>query len=329
MAYTKGSGIFLEESFLLEMMPGLTEIQIKIYIFAKYLAEKNKGKTDLQTISDALNLDVSTVRDNAVLLARDGIIKLGANGLVTINALEEKADIIEEKKQYLPGEVGAIINSDKNLSDMLNIAQKILGRLLSYQAIEKLYSLYDWLGMDVDVILRLLEYCAELGKKNISYIEKVAISWHEMGIATVDDAEEYIKHQNYKNSYVYKIQNLFGIDSRRLAASERKYIDSWYARGISAELASYAYDYSISKTGKFAMAYINKVLIAWDDENIKTPEQAQNSLKRYSAQNEQKQAPQQNKPSKNNLGVYNSGRYNYDEIDALARKKLKERLGKE
>lgn len=329
MAYTKGSGVFLEENFLLEIMPGLTEIQIKIYIFAKYLAGKNNGKTDLQTISDALNIDVSLARDNAVLLARDGIIKLGANGLITINALEFKADPIEEKKEYLPGEVGAIINSDKNLSDMLNIAQKILGRLLSYQAIEKLYSLYDWLGMDIDVILRLLEYCAELGKKNISYIEKVAVSWHEMGISTVDDAEEYIKHQNYKRSYVYKIQKLFGIDNRRLGASESKYIDSWYARGISAELASYAYDYSISKTGKFSMAYINKVLISWDDENIKTVKQAQDSLKRYSAQNEQKQAPQQNKPVKNNFGVYNSGRYNFDELDVLARKKLKDRLGKE
>ena len=323
MAYTQ-DGVFLEESFLLEIMPGIKAEYIKIYIFAKYLALKNGGKTNLGSIADALTLDMSCVREAVHSLAEVGIILLGANGIISLPDAKKKSDSYDnERKAYMPGEVSTIIASDKKLADMLSLAQKILGRLLSYQAIEKLYGLYDWLGMSPELILRLLEYCVELGKKDIRYIEKVAISWNEMGIANITEAESYIQKQNYKRTYQYSIQKLFGIDTRSLTPSEQKYIDSWYALGISKELAAFAYDYAVSKTGKLAIPYINKVLTAWNESGIKTPSQAQESIKNYSGQNPQSKA------SNNNLGVYNSGRYNYDEIDALARKKLKERLGKE
>ncbi len=323
MAYTQ-DGVFLEESFLLEIMPGIKAEYIKIYIFAKYLALKNGGKTNLGSIADALTLDMSCVREAVHSLAEVGIILLGANGIISLPDAKKKSDSYDnERKAYMPGEVSTIIASDKKLADMLSLAQKILGRLLSYQAIEKLYGLYDWLGMSPELILRLLEYCVELGKKDIRYIEKVAISWNEMGIANITEAENYIQKQNYKRTYQYSIQKLFGIDTRSLTPSEQKYIDSWYALGISKELAAFAYDYAVSKTGKLAIPYINKVLTAWNESGIKTPSQAQESIKNYSGQNPQSKA------SNNNLGVYNSGRYNYDEIDALARKKLKERLGKE
>ena len=330
MAYTHDDGVFLEESFLLEIMPGIKAEYIKIYIFAKYLAQKNGGKTDLQALSNALTLDMSCLREAAHSLAQIGIINLGANGIISMPDNKKKLiSYDDEKKSYMPGEVSAIIASDKKLSDMLDIAQKILGRLLSYQAIEKLYALYDWLGMSPELILRLLEYCVELGKKDIRYIEKVAISWHEMGISTINEAEAYIQKQSYKRTYRYSIQKLFGIDTRSLTASEQKYIDSWYALGISPELASFAYDYAVSKTGKLAMAYINKVLVSWNETGIKTAAQAQESIKKFGEQ-KNAQNPQNIKTMPHsNLGVYNSGRYDYDKIDALARQKLKERLGKE
>lgn len=329
MAYTNDKGVFLAEDFLLNTMPGIKDEYIKIYIFSKYLAEKNNGKTDIVTISDALSLDMAIVRDAAHALAQISLIRLGANGVISFDKITDSIGLQYEKKSYMPGEVSKLIASNKELSDMLIIAQKILGRLLSYQAIEKLYSLYDWLGMSPELILRLLEYCAEIGKKDIRYIEKVAISWQEMGIVTTEAADEYIKIQNYKRSYCYKIQKLFGIDTRALTQSEQKYIDSWYAHKISPELVCFAYDYAVSKTGKLAMAYINTVLMSWNKSGITTVEQAQESIKCFGDQNSVKRDRRPLNTNRKDLEVYNSGRYDYNEIDALARKKLKERLGKE
>lgn len=134
----------------------------------------------------------------------------------------------EEHPSYLPGEVGAVVASDKQLSDLLAVAQKILGKMLSYSAIEKLYGLYDWLGMPPDLIVRLLEYCVELGKKDMRYIEKVAVSWREMGIGTVAEAERYIERQNYKRTYVYQIQK----SSESRTASSRRASCAILASGI-------------------------------------------------------------------------------------------------
>lgn len=325
-------GVTIGEEALTQALPGLDGECVKLYLYIKYLAEKNGGKTSCGELGGFLSMDADTVGNLARELARQGLVRFGAQGVLSVCEFTQSApvSVIEEHPAYLPGEVGAVIESDKQLSDLLAVAQKILGKMLSYSAIEKLYGLYDWLGMPPDLIVRLLEYCVELGKKDMRYIEKVAVSWREMGIDTVAEAERYIERQNYKRTYVYQIQKEFGITERKLTASELRYIGEWYTLGVSVELAAFAYDYSVTKTGKLAMAYINKVLVSWTKEGVRTAAQAQERLTQHSAQAAAKQA----RPAPAGKGVkpfevYDSGRYDYDEIDALARRKLKKIIGKE
>ena len=318
-------GIQIGRHALLQVLPGLDGECVKLYIYIKYLSEQNGGATSVSEVGRFLSMPEETVGETVRELVRQGLVRLGAQGSLSLCPEEGARVLAEEPPSYRPGEVGAILESDRQLSDMLALAQKILGRTLSYSAIEKLYGLYDWLGMAPELILRLLEYCAELGKKDMRYIEKVALSWHEMGIGTVAEAERYIERQSYRRTYLYQIQKEFGIADRKLTASETRYIGEWYALGVPVELAAFAYDYSVTKTGRLAMAYINKVLQAWMQEGIRTAEQAQESLSRRSTAQPQAGKPKQSKP----FEVYDSGRYDYEEIDALARRKLKKMIGKE
>lgn len=319
-------GVEIGGQALLQVLPGLDGECVKLYIYIKYLSEQNGGATSVSEVGRFLSMSEERVGESVRELVRQGLVRLGAQGSVSL-CPETGAYVppAEEPPSYRPGEVSAILESDKQLSDMLALAQKILGRTLSYSAIEKLYGLYDWLGMAPELILRLLEYCAELGKKDMRYIEKVALSWHEMGIGTVAEAERYIERQSYKRTYLYHIQKEFGIADRKLTASEARYIGEWYTLGVPVELAAFAYDYSVTKTGRLAMAYINKVLQAWMKEGIRTAEQAQESLGRRSTAQPQAGKQKQAKP----FEVYDSGRYDYEEIDALARRKLKKMIGKE
>ncbi|HIV02160.1 MAG TPA: DnaD domain protein [Candidatus Aphodoplasma excrementigallinarum] len=320
-------GVEIGGQALLRVLPGLDGECVKLYIYIKYLSEQNGGTTSVSEVGRFLSMPGERVGEAVRELVRQGLIRLGAQGSLSLcPEAGAHVPLAEEAPSYRPGEVGAILESDKQLSDMLALAQKILGRTLSYSAIEKLYGLYDWLGMAPELILRLLEYCVELGKKDMRYIEKVALSWHEMGIGTVAEAERYIERQSYKRTYLYQIQKEFGIADRKLTASETRYIGEWYTMGVPVELAAFAYDYSVTKTGRLAMAYINKVLQAWMKEGIRTAEQAQESLKRRSAA-QQPQAGKQNQAKP--FEVYGSGRYDYEEIDALARRKLKKMIGKE
>ena len=45
----------------------------------------------------------------------------------------------------------------------------------------------------------MLEYCVSNGKKNMNYIEKVAISWNKNGIFTIDAADKFITAEKEKN----------------------------------------------------------------------------------------------------------------------------------
>lgn len=326
MEYIKDAGVYLDEKFLLEIMPKMDSEYIKIYIMAKYLSKKN-GRTDVQTVCDALSLDRNLVYAALKAFETKGVLSIGTYEVITFDAGVKRTGV-GEKSAYNKGEVGAAIEADKSLADMLTLAQKILGKMLSYPAIEKLYGLYDWLGMTPELILRLLEYCVELDKKDMRYIEKVALSWNEMGISSVAQAEEYIKLQNYRRSYEYKIKSVLGISDRALGASEKKYIEQWYDAQISVELVRFAYDYCIRKTGKYAAAYLNKVLMAWHEMGIKTPAQAQAEIEKYVSQRGADK-PRGGGKTGQTLEVYNSGRYDYDKIDALAREKLKKRLGKQ
>lgn len=315
MKKEKGTGIFLDESFLLEVMPEIDAEYIKIYIMAMYLSQKNGGVTDVQTVCDALGADRSRVSAAFGVLADKKTVSVGENETIRFeNGGARKAAARER---------AAAEESDERLENMLEVAQKILGKMLSATSVMRLYDMYDE-GMSTELILRLLEYCAELGKKDMRYIERVAVSWREMGIENAAQAEKYINEQSYKKSYEYKIRSLFGIGDRALAASEKKYISAWRELGISAELAEFAYDYCVSKTGKLAMAYINRVLTAWNEMGIKTPETAKAEIERYSAEYSRAREAKSTKKAE----VYNSGRYNYDEIDKLAREKLKNRIGK-
>lgn len=228
---------------------------------------------------------------------------------------------------YLPGEVAERIESDQGLKQMFSLAQAILGRMLSSAATATLYSFYDWLGMQPEVILMLLEHCAEMGKRDMRYIEKVAISWHQMGIDSVEKADAYLKLQSKKNKYTYKVKKVLGIEGRNFTPSEQRYLDKWYEDfSSSPELVGAAFDYCVAQTGKLSFAYMNKVLAAWHEQNIRTPAQAQKANEAYAAAHPKKKPPVR---AKQGLEVYHSGRYDYSQIEQAARDKLKRMMRKE
>src|SRR5699024_11391545 len=49
----------------------------------------------------------------------------------------------------------------------------------------------DSLGMNSELLEYLVEYCAQNGHTSVRYLEAVALSWHEKGIRTVPDAQDF------------------------------------------------------------------------------------------------------------------------------------------
>ena len=86
-----------------------------------------------------------------------------------------------EKKQYSPSEIEQF-SGKEDISQLIYIIQKYMGRALTGTDLNTVFFFYDTLGMPADVIEYLFEYCVSNGHKNMRYIEKTAIGWAEQGI---------------------------------------------------------------------------------------------------------------------------------------------------
>ena len=134
-----------------------------------------------------------------------------------------------------------------------------------------MYSLVDWLGLPVEVVIMLLRFAAGQGKMGKRYIEAVAIDWADKGIDTYESAEEYIREIELRLSNEGKIRGILGIYDRALSQTEKKYIKIWTVeKNIPVELVAEAYDRTVAATGKLSWAYMNKIILSWVDEGIKT-----------------------------------------------------------
>ncbi|MCL2838802.1 MAG: DnaD domain protein [Oscillospiraceae bacterium] len=176
---------------------------------------------------------------------------------------------------YKIDEITAAIDRDKNLNFLYKHAQVLLGKTLSATDIQILYSFYDYYEFPAEVAVMMLTYAVGREKRNMRYIEKIAIDWAEKGIMTVDDAEHHIKKLEQRAKRENKIRHALGIADRKLTQTEEQFIRSWANdMKVPLELVPVAYERMINGTGgKFSCAYMNRIFENWIKAGIKTVDQ--------------------------------------------------------
>ncbi|WP_312643741.1 DnaD domain protein [Hydrogenoanaerobacterium sp.] len=191
-----------------------------------------------------------------------------------------------------PAEIAQMIEKSSELKALLTEAEAALGKTLTSSDISTLAALYDWAGISVDVLLTVIEYCKQVGKTNLRYIEKVAVSWQERGIDTFDKAEHFIKESLETDAQTKLVKTAFGIYDRALTSKENEFVRTWF-RDYRFDIAivKLAYERSIEHTGKVSFPYINKVLTNWHSQNISTPEQATKEEAAFARQKAEREKP--------------------------------------
>ena len=117
------------------------------------------------------------------------------------------------------------LKSDEDFQELVFCVQTYTEKIFSPTDTEKLAYLYDVVGMSKDLLEYIAEISVQKGKKSISYIEKIALSFHEKGITTVEEAkEDNVKFYN-ENRAVLKA---FGIYDRVLAPVESRFVKKWF-----------------------------------------------------------------------------------------------------
>ena len=151
--------------------------------------------------------------------------------------------------------------------ELLFVAEQYLGKTLSATDIDQITYFYDTLNMSAELIEYLIEYCVENGHKSMHYINKVALSWHEENITTVNLAKTSSFLYN-KNCYC--VLNAYGIKGRGPAASEIAYIRKWSEEyGFALEVILEACDRTMNSIHQPSFDYTDSILKRWKDKNIR------------------------------------------------------------
>lgn len=177
----------------------------------------------------------------------------------------------ESRPQYTTQELACYRNDCQDVERLFTCAEKNLGKLLSYNDMNVIFSFHDWLRLPIDVIEYLLTYCAENDHRNLRYIEKCAIDWADRGIKDIEQALIYV--QNFDHNYKTILRHM-GQASSYPTPAQRKYMDTWlHQLNMPLKLITEAIDRCIEKINKFDKKYTEKILTEWHKKGIATIEE--------------------------------------------------------
>lgn len=202
--------VSVPSAFIETYMPKANGSFVKVYLYGLMCSLLPNIDVTNKDIAHSLDMLESDVHKAWKYWENEGIVKLNNyNDNVHIEFLDitrvknsKTSNITQSKPNYHPKELDIYINNNSQISFLFKVAQEKLGKLLSPNDSSTLFGFYDWLRLPVEVIIMLLEYCASMDKRNMRYIEKIAIDWADRGINSVEKAEALLKEieNNKKNS---------------------------------------------------------------------------------------------------------------------------------
>ena len=265
-------------------------VQLKVLLVCM---RKSSSPIDSNEIAKILDISVSEVDDAILYWSECGILNTETPAAKTA---EVKEEIVSQLQKPTREDVAKRGNEDPKIRFLLREAQMKFGRNLKTNEASAFVWLCDDLGIDVSVLLLLIEYAVSENKKNISFIEKTAIKWKDNGVETLIDAENEIKKAAQNKLAVSVVWKAFGIDARKPSDKEQEYCNTWVNEwGISSELLLRAYNICIDNKAKLVFQYINTVLENWRKKGYKTVADIVDG---------EKTAPKQTKQGKNNFAAY-------------------------
>lgn len=219
--------------------------------------------------------------------------------------------VISNRPEYTTKEIAMFAESNE-FSQLLYIVQKYLGKTLSTNEVKTIISFHDWLGLPIDVIELLIEYCVDNDHRNMRYIEKVAIDWADNEINTIEKAK--VRTETYNKSY-FIILKAYGITDRSPTPNQIKLMDKWLNNfQFDISVIVEACERTIAQINKAEMRYTDSILETWANAKVRTMADIESLDQNRPKKVYNKPASKQN----NKFSNYNQRQYDYDELEKKA-----------
>lgn len=307
--YTPLSNVFIDK-----FMPKARGEFVKVYILGlKYCISGEPGvsseiiATNLHLLeTDVLNAWNYWNDENVIRL-----IPIDNMGNYNVEFLD-----LNEIPQEKDKNINLLEELNKNSTkDMLQDIEKLLSRPLSSKEMTMYISWLKDFNFSPEIILLLIQYCASKGKNDYRYIEKVAISWYDSKIKSVDDAQSFIKKNEDRWVKIKKVLKYLGIKDAAIMKPQEDMLDKWITSfNFPVDVICKACEICFQRINKSDFKYIDAILSNWYNEGIKTLEDVyKKDKKKAFIKNNSKF-----KSTKNNSGTFNNFEqrdYNFNDLE--------------
>lgn len=263
--FTPVSNVFIEK-----YMPNARGEFVKVYLLMLKHSIAGEPGISGPILASSLNLLESDIMNALNYWSDLGVIKLTSIDPMN-NFSIEFLDLSEDN--FTPNKEVNLLDAleNKGINDMLKDIEKILGRTLSTKEMEMYLGWQKEFSFPSELILLLVEYCASKGKSDYRYIEKVALTWHDMNITTMAQAQNYIKQTEDKWVKIRKILSYLGIKNNDLMKPQEEMIDKWLTTyNFDLDVIKKACNICADRLNRADFKYIDGILTNWFNNNIKT-----------------------------------------------------------
>ena len=282
LSISKNSNSFtVNNQFVDEFMCDANGHFVKVYLYCLRNAH-NENELSISKIASLLNMIQSDVISAFKYWDSVGVLKFEKtdkndykveffdtfNVKKTDNKFDSGEEITCERKKpdfvhtfYTKSDFTTAMRGNEKIKQLFTLSSQLLNKTLSTNDMNTIYMFYDYLKFSPEVIFSLLEYCVSIGKSNMRYIEKVALSWADAEINTPAKANSFIKSKNKENAMFNKFKSMFKIVGRDFTDSEAELIKTWVNtyKLTDDEILS-AYEITVMNTGKIALKYMDSVI---------------------------------------------------------------------
>lgn len=267
LSFTPVSNVFIEK-----YMPNARGEFIKVYLLLlKYNVSGEMGVSS-SIIATTLNILESDVINAINYWSDEGvmeIVPIDKMGNFNIEFVDlSKEDTSKNKEVNL---LQALNNNSRK--DMLSEIERLLGRPLSPVEMTNYLSWEEDYNLSTELTLLLLEYYIQRGKTDYRYLNKIAQSWHEMKITTLEQAQHYITMNEDKWVKIRHILKYLGINNTEIMKPQEKMLEKWIVDyGFTLDVIEEACNRCFKRLNRAEFKYIDGILSNWNKNNLKTLE---------------------------------------------------------
>lgn len=245
---------------------------VKVYILLLKYSMSGEPGISSSILAAKLNLLESDIMNALSYWNEEGVLKLNAIDKMN-NFNIEFIDLVDSEDEFKKNiDLLSALSKDSN-KDMLRDIENLIGRTLSPSEMSNYLSWQTEFNFSSELILILIEYCLSKGKNDSRYFEKVALSWFDSGVKTIEDAQNLITKHEDKWVKIRNILNYLGIKNTDIMKPQQDMIEKWlFQYNFSTDVILKACEICSQRLNRADFRYIDGILTKWYNDNITTLE---------------------------------------------------------